>query len=238
MTTSGVRYFDLIVVLGFVAFFFASWRALPFKFGEGGGVELSAGGVFAGSFSMVVLAGIIPLILGWRVNLAEFFGLRWEGWRHLFWLLPCFVVVFFFFNGVMYSLGWHEWVKENFGGRPQELVETAKNTQDVALLIAIAVGAVVFAPIAEEVIFRGYLYPVVKHFTEPWFAALFTGSLFGVIHFNVLGLPVLAVMGVVLVVLYERTGSIWVPIACHAAFNGATVFLLFMSRFVELPGTP
>ena len=52
---------------------------------------------------------------------------------------------------------------------------------------------------------------------------------------NAFSLPALAVMGFTLVVLYEVTGSLWVTIACHAAFNGTSVGLILLSRVVEIP---
>jgi len=118
------------------------------------------------------------------------------------------------------------------------MVELLKNNPDPALLGAIAFSAIIIAPIAEEFIFRGYLYPVVKRYSERWFAALFTGLLFGVVHFNLMGLPLLIIMGVVLVILYEITGSLWVPIACHATFNSLSVASMLLARFSEFPPAP
>ena len=85
---------------------------------------------------------------------------------------------------------------------------------------------------------RDSIYPVVKRYSERWFAALFTGLLFGIIHFNLMALPLLVVMGITLVVLYEVTGSLWVPIACHAAFNGASMGLILIGRLYEIPDLP
>jgi membrane protease YdiL (CAAX protease family) len=79
---------------------------------------------------------------------------------------------------------------------------------------------------------------VVKRYSEPWFAAIFTGCLFGVIHFNLMSFPLLALMGIVLVVLYEITGSLWVPIACHAAFNALQVGVMMLARLYEIPLAP
>jgi len=45
-------------------------------------------------------------------------------------------------------------------------------------------------------------------------------------------------MGITLVILYEVTGSLWVAIGCHAAFNGASMGIMLLGRFYELPTTP
>jgi membrane protease YdiL (CAAX protease family) len=45
----------------------------------------------------------------------------------------------------------------------------------------------------------------------------------------------LFVFGLVLVALYEYTGSIWAPVAVHFVFNAATVAVQILLRFVDLP---
>ena len=99
----------------------------------------------------------------------------------------------------------------------------------------IPLAGVIGAPIAEEIIFRGYLYPVAKKYTSQWFAVLFTGVLFGVVHLNLMGLPQLALIGILLAILYEVTGSLWVPIICHMAFNGMSMGLILLSKLVPMP---
>ena len=61
-------------------------------------------------------------------------------------------------------------------------------------------------------------------------AALVNGVLFGAVHFNfeegseaLLLLPPLALLGVILCVVYERTGSLLPAIAMHA-FNNSVAF--------------
>ena len=179
-----------------------------------------------------MMAALVPLLLFWRANVVEFLGLRWVEWRWVFLIAPVFVLGMFAVNATFYVTGWHQRVMEVFGGGAQEMVKMMRETGDVKMIAASVFAAVVVAPIAEELIFRGYIYPVVKRFSERWFAALFSAMLFGVIHFNLVSFPVLVVMGVVLVMLYERTGSIWPPIACHALFNAVSMVFILLSRFV------
>ena len=234
--TSVLRPLDLVVAGGFVSLWVLQWREMPAQF-ENADLEkmMTTGKILAGSLVFVMLATVIPMVLFWRANLCEFFGLRWHGWKNVFWIMPAFVVSMFALNLVMMLSGWPEWVKANFGGEGQKTVQLLRETTDTGLVWAMAFSAVIVAPIVEEVIFRGYIYPVVKRYSERWFAALFTGVLFGVIHFNLMSLPTLAVMGVVLVVLYEVTGSLWVTIACHAAFNGTTVGLMLVAKYSGIP---
>ncbi|MFT6241021.1 MAG: membrane protease YdiL (CAAX protease family) [Akkermansiaceae bacterium] len=238
VSTSAIQPLDLVVVGGYVALFVLNWKVLVARMAEATLQVPTVGGVLGGSFGFLLIAAVIPAVLFWRINLNEFFGLRWDQWKQALWIVPCFVLGMMLLLVVMNQLGWHSWVESNYGAKPQVMVKLLKETPNMALVAAIVFSAVIVAPIAEEIIFRGYIYPVVKRYTERWFAGLFSGLLFGVIHFNLMGLPQLALMGIVLVVLYELTGSLWVTIGCHAAFNGTTVGLVLLDRIYEFPGTP
>jgi len=238
VSTTVIRPIDLVLVAVYTAYFVASWKNLVEGLATADLKVLTAGSVMGGAVFILILAALAPAALFRRINLMEFFGLRWNRWKHIFWIGPCFVIGMMVVGVVMIQLGWQEWVKANYGGGSQRVVQMIRETQDMALLGAIVFSAVVVAPIAEEVIFRGFLYPVVKRYSEPWFAAIFTGCLFGVIHFNLMSFPLLALMGIVLVVLYEITGSLWVPIACHAAFNALQVGFMMLARLYEIPLAP
>ena len=238
VSTTVIRPIDLVLVAVYTAYFVASWKNLVEGLATADLKVLTAGSVMGGAVFILILAAMAPAALFRRINLMEFFGLSWGRWKHIFWIGPCFVIGMMVVGVVMIQLGWQEWVKANYGGGSQRVVEMIRETQDMALLGAMVFSAVVVAPIAEEVIFRGFLYPVVKRYSEPWFAAIFTGCLFGVIHFNLMSFPLLALMGIVLVVLYEITGSLWVPIACHAAFNALQVGVMMLARLYEIPLAP
>lgn len=88
---------------------------------------------------------------------------------------------------------------------------------------------VVIAPIAEEVLFRGYLYGKLRRAAPTWVAILVTSVLFGFVHFqwNV-GIDV-CILSVVLCSLREVTGSITAGILLHMIKNGIAFYLLFIN---------
>jgi len=88
---------------------------------------------------------------------------------------------------------------------------------DRAVMGVVAVG---IAPVAEELLFRGILYPAIKQAGFPGLALWGTSLLFAGIHAN-LGIFVpLLLLALVLAQLYERTGNLLAPIAAHVLFNG------------------
>lgn len=234
ISTSVIQPFDLLIGGGYLLLFLWSWKMIPETMADQKIGQQTALGLASQVMTIIFLASVIPAALFWRVDLREFFGLRWPGWKKVFWIAPAFVFSMMVLLSIQLGLGWQDWVESNYGAEAQSTVILLKESSDLGVLIMLAVSAVIVAPVTEEVIFRGYLYPVVKHFSDRWFAALFTGVIFGVIHFNLLGLPTLAIMGVVLVILYEVTGSLWVTIACHAAFNATTVGAQLISKLAPV----
>lgn len=87
---------------------------------------------------------------------------------------------------------------------------------------------VVIAPIAEEVLFRGYLFGKLRKVVPVWFAILVTSLLFGFIHgaWNV-AIDTF-VLSVILCLLRLGTGSLWAPILLHMAKNGIAFYILFV----------
>lgn len=96
-----------------------------------------------------------------------------------------------------------------------------------AMLLAITM-AVVVAPIAEELLFRGLLFAALRRRLGLWPAAIGSSAVFTAIHVEVvLSQPValagLLTLGVVLAWAFQRTGSLVVPVVAHAVFNALSV---------------
>ncbi len=88
---------------------------------------------------------------------------------------------------------------------------------------------VVLAPLAEEILFRGYLYGKLKGYVPTVVAALVTSLLFGLVHlqWNV-GIDVF-VLSLILCGLRSLTGSIWAGVIVHMIKNGIAYYILFIS---------
>lgn len=97
---------------------------------------------------------------------------------------------------------------------------------------------VIFVPIAEEVMFRGFLFSSLRAKYAFWPAAIITGILFGAAHLQFGSeAPLLWVAAIdtfilscFLCYLKERLGSVWAPISLHAIKNGVAFMVLFAPR--------
>ena len=92
------------------------------------------------------------------------------------------------------------------------------------------VSLVVIAPIAEEVVFRGWLYGKFRSKMPAYLSIVLVSALFGLMHgqWNV-GINVFC-LSIVLCLLREVTGTIWSGIVLHMLKNGLAFYLLFVNQ--------
>lgn len=88
---------------------------------------------------------------------------------------------------------------------------------------------VIVAPLAEEILFRGYLYGKLRKHVPLWLAMFVTSALFGAVHgqWNV-ALDTFA-LSIVMCSLREVTGSIWSGVLLHMIKNGVAFYFLFIN---------
>ncbi len=91
------------------------------------------------------------------------------------------------------------------------------------------ISLVIVAPVAEEVLFRGYLFGKLRKHASAWVAILVTSLLFAFVHFqwNV-ALDVFA-LSIILCLLRIVSGSLWAPILLHMIKNGVAFYFLFIN---------
>jgi membrane protease YdiL (CAAX protease family) len=108
----------------------------------------------------------------------------------------------------------------------QDTVKTLQETGSMETRILIGLLAVGVAPFAEEVVFRGILYPALKQQGYPKLALWGTALLFATMHFNVTLFLPLFFLAVILTLLYETTDNLLAPIVTHGVFNLANFYWL------------
>ena len=116
----------------------------------------------------------------------------------------------------------------NLPMEPQDLVSQVAQMSMSPMFLAIALLAVVLAPLSEELFFRAFLFRSLKGYVSTNMAALISSFLFASMHFNWHSFLPLFVLGFWLCRIYQKTGNLWVPIILHAFFNGNTLVTLML----------
>jgi hypothetical protein len=176
---------------------------------------------FQGAGWLLILFFLRQHGVGWR----EAFGFRGPKIRHPILLTIGFIIVF----AVVLLLQWTSVsALEKLGLSPesQSAVKLVTDAKSLWTIIYLGVFAVVIAPVAEEFIFRGMLFPFVKQLGFPRLAWFGVSFLFAVIHLNLPTLMPLFVLALALTWLYDRTDNLLVPIVAHALFNAANFAML------------
>lgn len=101
------------------------------------------------------------------------------------------------------------------------------------LLMLLLAGVV--APIVEEVLFRGVLYGWLRARLPFFVAVLVSAALFAAAHVIPVLLPALLIVGIILALAYELSGSLWTSILLHALQNSLIVTLIFVALAFDLP---
>lgn len=105
----------------------------------------------------------------------------------------------------------------------QTIVQDLALREGGVLMVVGGLLVIVVAPVAEEVFFRGFFYKALRTSVPVLPAALIDGLVFGAIHYtdprSLLTLPILAALGFMFCLVYERTGSLYPVIALHALQN-------------------
>ncbi len=175
-----------------------------------------------------ILIGLPWLAFGWRAGLKLLGIQRSLEWKDIGLALSGVVLYFMFAIVVMWLVGILV---------PQVDISQAQDTGIAAPFgyerILVFFLFVVIGPFMEELIFRGYLYGVLrKNGVSFILTTIIVSILFGAAHgqWNV-GINV-AVLSVMMCIGREITGTIWPGVLMHMLKNGIAFYLLFVIQSV------
>jgi uncharacterized protein len=117
--------------------------------------------------------------------------------------------------------------------KQQVVVEVLESATDARQRAVFALAAIVMAPLIEETMFRGILYPFLKQQGHRRLAFWGTSLLFAMIHMDLARFLPLFILALALTALYEWTDTMIAPIAAHATFNGINFILLLNQTQIE-----
>jgi CAAX protease family protein len=179
--------------------------------------------LIAGAILWFLLSAfLLSFLIARSQNPLDLFGLRHVGWRRNFkagcWGLAAALPAIYFIHTLSFHL-------MGADAQPQPLLQFLAGNPSLQDKLFLILTAIVIAPIAEELIFRGYIFGVLRRYAGRWWAMLISASVFAAIHAHIPSLAGLFVLAVALTLVYEGAESLWAPILMHSLFNGLTVIL-------------
>ena len=113
-------------------------------------------------------------------------------------------------------------------------IEQALTFNSIGHKVAFALAAIVIGPAFEDLLFRGVLYRAVRRAAPGHVAIVVSAVAFTLAHGdNLRALPYVLLGGLVLGCLREASGSVWVSLAAHVAYN-ATQVVAQLSAWVPM----
>lgn len=149
--------------------------------------------------------------------------------RPQWWLLAGLVIAILLCSLGMFQVSFYL-ISLVAPGQVEQLLQglsssSTQTSQPLLNLVFSAITAVVVAPIVEEFLFRGVL---LQRWATKWgmrSALIGSSIVFGLLHANFAGLTI---FGLIMALLYLKTRTLLIPIACHAFNNALAIGLSYL----------
>jgi membrane protease YdiL (CAAX protease family) len=176
---------------------------------------------------------LITLFLAWPLIKES-----WSALSHRFKstvkiTMGLFPVMYFASIGLSMLIGWLS--GQATSGNQTSLNELLGKYPAFTLLLT-----VVFAPIVEELVFRGAFYRYFRAKGQYWFPMILSASAFAMIHLSLAlsqghwgelwFFPLYGMLGVFLSVAYEKTGTIFGSVFLHFIYNAVGMLIALIAR--------
>jgi len=193
--------------------------------------DLLAGRIDAGAHLELGFAGSILIYTAFGLavlSLARFRGGRawrmligWQAWApwkagRVYWFIAVATLIYSFISNALIA---------TYYPPSKDWFSVPQDNRFSALLLFLA--AAVFAPVAEEILFRGWIYTSLRAQFGFWISLVVSSAIFASLHYEETHIYALAVfpIGLALGAMRETTGSLKASISFHAFFN-AVAFAL------------
>jgi len=187
---------------------------------------------------LILIAGVLPvhlltLVIVWAIatrfgkrSVVETLGLTWNGKFRIARSIGLAIILYG--AALVLTLA--------FGGQGTALDRLVESSRAAALMIAFL--AVVTAPIVEESVYRGILYPALERVSGAPVAVILVTVLFAVPHVpqywpNFAVIISITLLSVALTVLRARTGRLLPCVAVHLVFNGIQSVIIVAEPYVR-----
>lgn len=213
--------------------------ALPYLLYHYQGKQLTQEALLADKTLVVILvAGILPahlITLGVAWAIATRFGkipakaaLQWHS------ASPVSILKSMGFAVILFGLVWL--ITIIFGGQETDIERLLKSSRTAALLIAFL--AVATAPLVEEIIYRGILFPAWQRVTGSTVAVIIVTLSFSLPHIpqywpNFAVIASITTLSLILTIVRARTGNLLYCYVIHLAFNGVQAILIVLDTLIR-----
>lgn len=165
----------------------------------------------------IMVSGLLTVLFCWKVlksiPMRRTLNCSSMDWSSCFIGILAAVLGIFSFDLLNEQLDLPNWMEQNM----------LSMSTSILGMIAIAV----VGPIVEELVFReAILGQLIRSRVHPWVAIGISSLFFGIIHFNPAQVPFAFMMGIILGLLYYKTGNIILPSIVHILNNGLVVIVL------------
>jgi len=164
-----------------------------------------------------------------RINVKEYFKFK----NPNFFLILKYTLIVFAISAIYYQFNTlipdikysFNFFQENMG--KISYYDVFKNPE---LWNYVLIGGMIFAPVAEEMLCRYYMYNNLKYkYSSVFIANIISSIIFGLFHISMYGFDLNAVMiisitGMAFAYCYEKTKTIWTPMIMHSLHNGLICF--------------
>jgi membrane protease YdiL (CAAX protease family) len=189
------------------------------------------------SFQGVALVLIRQFVREHRIGWTEAFGFKIE-WKRAVVLGVAATFLFLPFGWVLQwaSAAVMEWI--HLQPQEQTAVEVLRASDAWLNRFTLGFAAILIVPWAEEILFRGILYPAFRQRGYPRLAWWGTSLAFGAVHCNLATFLPLTLLALMLVWIYERTDNLLAPITAHTLFNAVNFAMLYLVPDKFIPSGP
>lgn len=175
------------------------------------------GAVIGGAALVGMPAALGVLWLATRIarrSFASYLALRWPPLREILFAAIATVALLIALGGVAWLLG--------YPVSPEFALIAVRTARDSGLLWLLLLGFCIGAPVAEEFLFRGFLFRGWSaSFLGPMGAIVLSAIVFALIHqqYEWFYIACIAAVGLLLGYLRYRSNSTWLTVIVHALYN-------------------
>jgi CAAX protease family protein len=190
------------------------------------------------NFILIMVAGVFPvhiftLTIVWLVatrfgerSIVDALRLTWDGKFN--WARSAGLALVLYLVAFLLTLA--------FGGQGTSLDKLVESSRASALIIAFL--AVATAPIVEESIYRGILYPAIARVSNAKVGIIVVTMLFALVHVpqywpNIAVIASITLLSVALTTLRARTGRLLPCVAVHLVFNGIQSVIIVLDPYLR-----